>query len=60
MMTREEFEAFHLPILNEMAARRNTAPFFSCDLDGLWHNYLHQQEENLRFSVDADMTWVPE
>ncbi len=55
MMTREEFDAWQLPILRETQAglmkqgyrsAAITAPFTSKDLDGLWHNYLMQNSED--------------
>lgn len=53
-MTRAEFEAFWLPRLNETAKRHGVAPVEpGSDLDGLWFNYLAQQDGGLQERANA-------
>jgi hypothetical protein len=53
MMTRVEFNAFWLPILNDMAQKRRQPWFAEADLDGMWHNYLIREDGGLQERADA-------
>lgn len=60
-MTRDEFNSFWLPELNELARRRGIQGFVAAELDGLWHHYcVHRDEdEGARAPVAASVDGGP-
>ena len=52
-MTRTEFNEFWLPKVNDVARRLRQPPLYADDLDGLWFNYLTQQDEDLQRRAEA-------
>ena len=44
MMTRAEFNAYWLPLLNKLARQNGQDDLLERNLDGIWHNYLMQND----------------
>lgn len=53
-LTRDEFEAFWLPKLNETARRHGVASVNAGpDLDELWRDYLRREDDGLQERAEA-------